>query len=199
MSSAVRATSTCTQTLSFQVALFAVARLRWAELASLHAELVRLVAELSSGAFGGASAPAPPQAHGAAAASAAAHAPAHPAGAAQEFLVHQIVPAAAPASLAAVPHAAAPITPVALAQLANSEEVEVRGVCDGCGQTVTSDDEGRKRQGDKYYHARCIKGYCACCHTIVHADAARVVIDGAYWHTDCTRNIAGPSSQRGHR
>jgi hypothetical protein len=195
----------------FQVALFSVVSLRWAESASLHAELARLRAELSSGAPpAGAGAPAashapshaspaPPHVdanHGAAASSAAAHAPARPAGAAQEFLVRHTVPAAQAPSLAGVPHAAAATRPVAHVE---SEEVEVRGVCDGCGQNVTSDDEGRKREGDKYYHAGCIKGYCACCHKIVHADAARVVIDGAYWHRDCTRNIGEPSSERNRR
>ena len=131
-----------------------------------------------------------PANHGAAVSSA--HAPAHPAGATEEFLVHQVVPAAVAPNLSAVPHSAAP---VAHAQEAISEEVEVRGVCDGCGENVTSNDEGRKREGNKYYHEDCVKGLCGYCHKIVHADSVRVVIDGEYWHTDCTSNIAGPSSQ----
>ncbi len=135
-----------------------------------------------------------PANYGAAASSA--HAPAHPAGAAQEFLIHQIVPAAVAQNLAAVAHAAAP---VAHAQDALSGKMEVRGVCDGCGENVTSNDEGRKREGNKYYHGDCTKGLCGYCQKIVHANSARVVIDGEYWHADCTSNIAGPSSQRSYR
>ena len=37
------------------------------------------------------------------------------------------------------------------------EEVEIRGVCDGCGQNVLSNDEGRKREGSQYYHEQCTK------------------------------------------
>jgi hypothetical protein len=48
-----------------------------------------------------------------------------------------------------------------------------------------SDDEGRKREGDKYYHSDCIKGLCGGCGRIVHADAERVRLSGIYWHRDC--------------
>ena len=41
---------------------------------------------------------------------------------------------------------------------AAEEGVVVRGVCDGCKQNVMSNDEGRKREDDKYYHEQCIKG-----------------------------------------
>ena len=65
------------------------------------------------------------------------------------------------------------------------ELVEVRGVCDGCGQNVISDDEGRKREGSKYYHEQCVKGLCGGCGRIVHANAGRGKISGVYWHHDC--------------
>ncbi len=65
------------------------------------------------------------------------------------------------------------------------EEVEIRGVCDGCGQNVLSNDEGRKREGSQYYHEQCIKGLCGGCGQIVHASADRAKVSGVYWHRDC--------------
>ena len=56
-----------------------------------------------------------------------------------------------------------------------------------------SNDEGRKREGGKYYHEQCVKGMCGHCNKIVHADAERVVHEDQYWHKDCAGNIAGPS------
>ncbi len=50
---------------------------------------------------------------------------------------------------------------------------------------MMSSKEGRKREGDKYYHAQCIKGYCGGCGWIVHADADRLRLSGVYWHRDC--------------
>ena len=61
----------------------------------------------------------------------------------------------------------------------------VRGVCPGCKANVMSDDDGRSREGDTYYHERCIKGMCGGCGLIVHADSARVRRGAEYWHTDC--------------
>ena len=66
------------------------------------------------------------------------------------------------------------------------EQVEVRGVCDGCGQNVMSNDKGRKREGEKYYHEQCVKGLCVGCGRIVHANAERVKVSGEYWHRDCS-------------
>ena len=68
---------------------------------------------------------------------------------------------------------------------AADEEVSVRGVCDGCGQDVLSNDEGRKREGDKYYHEECVKGQCGGCGRMVHAESARASIRGVYWHAEC--------------
>jgi hypothetical protein len=70
-------------------------------------------------------------------------------------------------------------------QLDVEEEVVVRGVCDGCGQNVMSNDEGRKREDDKYYHSGCIKGLCGGCGRLVHANSDRVRLSGVYWHSDC--------------
>jgi hypothetical protein len=76
------------------------------------------------------------------------------------------------------------------------EEPVVRGVCDGCGEYVMSNDEGRKREDDKYYHSECIKGRCGGCGVIVHANDERVRLSGVYWHHDCDSNRA-ESSQAG--
>jgi hypothetical protein len=48
-----------------------------------------------------------------------------------------------------------------------------------------SNDEGRKREGSKYYHEQCVKGLCGGCGRIVHASADRGSISGVYWHRDC--------------
>jgi len=85
-------------------------------------------------------------------------------------------PAAAPRS------ALGSVRPVR--QLAD-EEVVVRGVCEGCGQDVMSNDEGRKREGNKYYHEDCVKGMCGGCGRIVHANADRASISCVYWHREC--------------
>ncbi len=121
-------------------------------------------------------------------------APAQPA--ALPLIVQQIVPQIAPANLANMGHHAPQSDPMPAASLANvqaAEPVLVRGVCDGCGQNVMSNDEGRKREGGKYYHEQCVKGMCGHCNKIVHADAERVVHEDQYWHKDCAGNIAGPS------
>jgi hypothetical protein len=76
------------------------------------------------------------------------------------------------------------------------EEVEVRGVCEGCGEYVMSNDEGRKREDDKYYHSECIKGRCGGCWLIVHANDDRVRLSGVYWHRDCD-NTRAESSRAG--
>jgi hypothetical protein len=82
---------------------------------------------------------------------------------------------------------AAPAAPVLASVEQLDEQVEVRGVCDGCGQNVMSNDEGRKREGGKYYHTQCVKGLCGGCGRIVHASADRGRISGVYWHSDCLR------------
>jgi hypothetical protein len=90
-------------------------------------------------------------------------------------------------SRSAPPAPAAPVL-ANVQQLDPEEEevvVEVRGICDGCNQNVMSNDEGRKREGRKYYHEDCIKGLCGGCGRIVHADADRVRLSGVYWHSDC--------------
>jgi hypothetical protein len=83
-------------------------------------------------------------------------------------------------------------------QAAEEEEVEeavpeIRGVCDGCGEYVMSNDEGRTREDDKYYHSECIKGRCGGCSLIVHVNDDRVKQSGVYWHGDCVSNRAESS------
>ena len=83
---------------------------------------------------------------------------------------------------------AAPPAPPVLAgvqQLNEEEHVEIRGVCDGCGQNVMSNDEGRKREADNYYHAECVRGQCGGCGRVVHTKSARASIRGVYWHAEC--------------
>ena len=120
--------------------------------------------------------------------------------AALPLIVQQNVPPIVPGSLSNIEHHVQQLDPVPVlmpaANLANAQVAEpavVRGVCDGCGQNVMSNDEGRKREGTKYYHEQCVKGMCGHCNKIVHADAERVVREGVYWHKDCAGNIAGPS------
>jgi pyruvate/2-oxoglutarate dehydrogenase complex dihydrolipoamide acyltransferase (E2) component len=88
------------------------------------------------------------------------------------FVTRRVAPAPAAPSLASV------------GQLAEEEGV-VRGVCDGCGEDVLSSDEGRKREGSKYYHEACVRGNCGGCGRIVHAESDRVKLSGVYWHRDC--------------
>jgi hypothetical protein len=47
-------------------------------------------------------------------------------------------------------------------------------VCEGCGEYVMSNDEGRKREDDKYYHSECIKGRCGGCGVLVLGNDDRV-------------------------
>ena len=57
---------------------------------------------------------------------------------------------------------------------------------------VLSNDEGRRREGDTYFHGDCVKGNCGGCGRIVHKDAPRAKIGGEYWHDDCAANLSGP-------
>jgi hypothetical protein len=77
-------------------------------------------------------------------------------------------------------------TAPSLATLAPALEApSVRGVCDGCGREVLSTDEGRVREGAKYYHAQCVKGQCGGCGLVVHQAAYRERREGVYWHSEC--------------
>jgi hypothetical protein len=110
--------------------------------------------------------------------------------------VQQTVPQIAPANLSNMGHLAQQPELMPAASLDSAQAAEpavVRGVCDGCGHNVMSNDEGRHREGSKYYHEQCVKGMCGHCNKIVHADAERVVHEDQYWHKDCAGNIAGPS------
>jgi hypothetical protein len=69
---------------------------------------------------------------------------------------------------------------------------EVRGVCEGCGEYVMSND-GRWREDDKYYHLECMKGRCGGCGLIVHANDERVRLSGVYWHHECDSHRAESS------
>jgi hypothetical protein len=153
-------------------------------------------------------APAAVVAAGPPAAAGAGHADAHPPQlhdalahpAAIHLIAQQAVPPMPVVSLANMPsvpnivHAPEESMPAAnLANARGSEPGAVRGVCDGCGENVMSNDEGRHREGNKYYHSNCVKGLCGHCNKIVHAIAERVFHADMYWHRACAGNIAGPS------
>ena len=70
-------------------------------------------------------------------------------------------------------------------RLAEEAELSVRGVCDGCRRGVLSNDEGRIREGDKYYHAECVICQCGGCGRVVHAESAIASLRGVYWHAEC--------------
>jgi hypothetical protein len=87
----------------------------------------------------------------------------------------------------------------AAAEEEEEEVPEARGVCEGCGEYVMSNDEGRKREDDKYYHSECIKGRCGGCSLMVHANHERVNQSGVYWHRDCDSNRAESSRSGAQR
>ena len=97
------------------------------------------------------------------------------------LIVQQIVPLIAPANLANMGHQPQP-QPVA----PQPEPVVVRGMCEGCGTNVMSNDEGRKKEGEKYYHAHCLRGECDICGRVVHTSSDRVRVGEGYRHRDCT-------------
>ena len=158
--------------IRYKVALIEALKLHWAERARLRqVQAARAAAVAEQPAAAGAAASA---AQAAAPAASAAQAVAAGSSQASGFIVSRSAPAAPAAPvLASVP------------QLGADEPVEVRGVCDGCGQNVMSNDEGRKREDSKYYHEQCVKGLCGGCGRIVHANADRGSISGVYWHRDC--------------
>jgi hypothetical protein len=162
-----------------QVALFEALRLRWSERKLLQAERERLLADLS---------PKPASARAASSAVPAAPHAASSQPAAAAASSSQMAGGSQAAGFIATRSAApAPAPPVLTnVQPLGAEVVVVRGVCDGCGQNVMSNDEGRQREDDKYYHLECVKGYCVGCGRIVHANADRVKVSGAYWHRDCS-------------
>jgi hypothetical protein len=162
--------TTIRRCIRYKVALIEALKLHWAERARLRQEQAAraaAVAEQPAAAAAASSA-----AHAAAPAASAAQAVAAGSSQASGFIVSRSAPAA-------------PAAPVLASVQQLDEPVEVRGVCDGCGQNVMSNDEGRKREGSKYYHEQCVKGLCGGCGRIVHANADRGSISGVYWHRDC--------------
>ena len=161
-----RSFTTAGRCIRYKVALIQALTLRWAERARLQQDQAALAAPVAEQPAASAAA--------LAAAPAASVAQAVVAGSSQASGL--IVSRSAPA---------APTAPVLASVQQLDEPVEVRGVCDGCGQNVMSNDEGRKREGSKYYHEQCVKGLCGGCGRIVHASADRGNISGVYWHRDC--------------
>ena len=176
-------TGTVRRCIRYKVALIEAQKLHWAERARLRqvqaaraaavAEQPAAAAGAASGSAAQAAAPAASAAQAAAPAASAAQAAAAGSSQGSGFIVSRSAPAA-------------PAAPVLASVQQVDEQVEVRGVCDGCGQNVMSNDEGRKREGEKYYHEQCVKGLCVGCGRIVHANAERVKVSGEYWHRDCS-------------
>ncbi len=156
----------------YKVALIEALKLRWAERARLQQDQSGRAAAVAEQPAAAAAAAASSAAHAAAPAASAAQAVAVGSSQAGGFIVSRSAPAA-------------PAAPVLASVQQLDEQVEVRGVCDGCGQSVMSNDEGRKREGSKYYHEQCVKGLCGGCGRIVHATADRARISDVYWHHDC--------------
>jgi hypothetical protein len=128
----------------------------------------------------------------------------------QQQQQHQLVAAAPPPAPDFITHrnvTASPSVVIANVQPVASSSRSVRGVCDGCLRNVWSDDEvrvlpcramcrcisaalgcgvqGRVREGERYYHEECVKGYCGGCGLVVHCNDLRQRLDGVYWHADC--------------
>ena len=178
-----------------QVGLIEVLRLRWSERDMLtrprlapafSAEAPSHVAESAAPA----SSPPPGQSGASASAigvsvsrSVAPASAASGSGASSGFVTSRTAPAPVASNLAHVSHAAAAPAVVPTNQAQASRVV--RGACPGCGQSVWSDDEGRMREGDSYFHGECFKGMCGGCGEVVHADQDRSKIGGEYWHDDC--------------
>ena len=172
--------TTVRRCIRYKVALIEALKLQWAERARLQqdqAELAAAFAEQPAAAAAAATA-----SHAAAPAASAAQA-ATPAASAEQAVAAGSLQASGFIVSRSAP--AAPAAPVLASVQQLDEQVEVRGVCDGCGQNVMSNDEGRKREGSKYYHEQCVKGLCGGCGRIVHASADRGSISGVYWHRDC--------------
>lgn len=87
-----------------------------------------------------------------------------------------------------------PLLPPAIgAALISDGSVTVRGMCDGCGTNVMSTDEGRRREGAKYFHEACVRGDCGHCGLIVHARTLhRELRNGIYYHPECVDMITAP-------
>jgi hypothetical protein len=189
-----RSFTTVGRCIRYKVALIEALTLRWAERARLQQDQAALAAPVAeqpaeaalaaapAAVMAQVSAPAASAAQVSAPAASVAQVSAPGASAAQDVAAGSsqaggfIVSRSAPA---------APAAPVLASVQQLDEQVEVRGVCDGCGQNVMSNDEGRKREGTKYYHEQCVKGLCGGCGRIVHANAGRGKIAGIYWHHDC--------------
>ena len=162
-------TGTVRRCIRYKVALIEALKLHWGERSRLRQNQVELATAVAEPAAAAAN---PSASQAAAPAASAAQAVAAGSSQASGFIVSRSAPAA-------------PAAPVLAGVQQLDEQVEVRGVCDGCGQNVMSNDEGRKREGSKYYHEQCVKGLCGGCGRIVHANADRGSISGVYWHRDC--------------
>jgi hypothetical protein len=164
--------------------------LRWSDLKALQAERARLLAEIAAqSVLATASAPADapvPNPSSLQAGSPAVLSESNPALLAEP-------PAPMPADhnnhLIAGRNAPPPLaTPGLGAALNSAGTASVRGKCDGCGTNVMSNDEGRRREGLKYFHEACVKGDCGRCGLIVHSRTLdRELHNGIYYHPECVR------------
>ena len=68
-----------------------------------------------------------------------------------------------------------------------SSSAGMRGNCPGCNRSVLSTDDGRVKEGDRYYHQECAKGPCSKCGKGVYADQerARGGPGEPYYHIVC--------------
>jgi hypothetical protein len=143
-------------------------RLRWKEKEMLEAEHNRLLTELSAAATPNSGAM-PASAASASAQPAANVAGAHAAELDPEFAVARAALAQPVASTSQVP----------------SGPGEFRGECPACKSGVYTTDDGRVKEGDKYYHQGCVKGACSKCGNNVYGDQVRGHENDAYFHLEC--------------
>ena len=72
-----------------------------------------------------------------------------------EFIINRNALAGSAPQPTNVAHVAA--VAVGCVSSGRAEPAEIRGVCPGCGRDVMSNDEGRQREGETYYHGDCVK------------------------------------------
>jgi hypothetical protein len=148
-------------------------RLRWKERTTLRVERTRLLTELMhSGRFESVLPGGPAAALAAAPAAAVAAAPA---------------PAAADLDPEFTLARNAPVIASAAGPSNGPQEPQgaFRGVCPACDRNVYSTDEGRIREGDRYYHLQCVKGVCGRCGQNVYGDQERGRDGAMYYHIEC--------------
>jgi hypothetical protein len=200
----ILSTVTSAGMLAFKLAKIPLIRLRWREREMLQVERTRLLVDLLQASRGAGNGPMPTPgaaadgdsaAHPASQATPAEGASAQvaAAGGGHNGVVNApaLVPAPAPAPAALDPEFTfarnAPVSSSAAGPSRSSapEEPSFRGLCPACNRNVYTSDEGRVKEGDRYYHRQCVKGVCRRCGNNVYGDQERGREGDAYYHIQC--------------